>query len=233
MDIIFDKEKLKKLLDSIYILTGIKFGIHDSEFKEVLTVTKNCDFCTYIQDTEYGIKKCMDCDAEALRFAKQKGEVFIYRCHAGLLESATPIIENGEVIAYISFGQVLDDSPFEKQWINTYEKCKWHHDLDTLKKYFFTLDRISNKELMAYSEITTACTSYILLKGVIKTAQQSEAQKLISFIDQNYHENISLIDIARALSVSKTKVCLIAQKQLSSTVGKILAKKGGRCKTIS
>lgn len=225
MNIFIDKEKLEKLLNSFFVITGIKFGIYDTNFKEIYTAGKRCDFCTLIQDTEYGLNKCFNCDAEALRLSKQKGEIIVYRCHAGLLESAAPIIESGEVIAYISFGQILDDSTYEDQWQYTLEKCKWHHDPETLKKYFFTIERISHLKLTAYSEITIACTSYIWLKRVIKAIQQTEAQKLISYIEQNYNRNIALDEIAKALSVSKTKICLIAQKQLGATVGKLLLNK--------
>ena len=167
-------------------------------------------------------KNVFDCDAQALRYAKQYKEAYIYKCHAGLLEAAIPIVESEKVIAYMSFGRLLDDRPYDVQWNITQEKCSWHKDPNKLRKCFYSLTRLSEEQIKAYIEITSACTSYIWLKRVIKTAQQTDSQKLISYINMHYDTNISLDSIAEALVLSKTKICLIAQKEFGSTVGKLL-----------
>lgn len=225
MNILFDKEKLNSLLDSFYVITGVKCGIYDIDYKEVFFSKKRSDFCAAIQGTNYGLQRCFDCDAKALRYVKQYKEAYIYRCHAGLLEAAIPIVESEEVIAYMSFGQILDDQPYDIQWRITQEKCSWYKDTDKLKEYFHSLTRLSEKQIKAYIDIASACTSYIWLKRVIRTIQQTDSQKLISYINAHFDKSITLDDIAKALCVSKTKLCLIAQKEFGSTVGKLLLKK--------
>jgi len=225
MSIIYDQKKLEKIIHSFYVIMGIRVAIFDSQFKEIFSVPKNSKFCWVIQDTKFGIDKCIDCGAEAFNIAKKRKDIYIHRCHAGLIEGAAPIVEDGEVIAYVAFGQVLDDSPKNLQWEKTKQLCSWHQNPSELEVTFERLQQISSSKLTASYDIISACTSYFLLKRVIKTSQQSDAQKLLSYIENNYQTNLYLDDIAEDLSVSKTKLCLIAQKQLGTTVGKLLTEK--------
>ena len=225
MSIIFDQEKLEKIINSFYVTMGIRVAIFDSCFKEVYSAPKNSYFCSEIQKTQYGIDKCKKSGAEAFNIAKKRGDIYIHRCHAGLLEGTAPITEDGEVIAYVAFGQMLDAVPREKQWQETKKMCSWHHDIPSLERTFSFLQQIEREKLTAYNDIICACASYFLLKKVITASQQTDAQRLLSFIDSNYQHRICLDDIAKQLGISKTKLCVIAQKQLGSTVGKLLTKK--------
>lgn len=225
MSIIYDQQKLEKIIHSFYVIMGIRVGIFDSNFKEIFSIPKNSEFCWVIQDTQYGIDKCVECGAKAFNIAKKRKEIYIHKCHAGLIEGAAPIVEDGEVIAYVVFGQVLDDSSRDKQWLNTKKLCSWHKDQEAIERTFNYLQQIDSDKLTASNDIISACTSYFLLKRVIKTSQQSDAQKLLSYIDNNYQQNLLLDNIAKDLSISKTKLCLIAQNELGTTVGKMLTEK--------
>ena len=218
----YDKDKLEKLLNSFHEVAGIKFGIFDTDFTEIITASHHSEFCRLIQDSEIGLKKCLECDAQTMERVKKENALVIYRCHAGLIEAISPINESGEFIAYVSFGQILDDSLLSEQWENTRAKCSWHHDLDKLRESFYKLITLSNNQIKAYAEIVSACTVFIWLKRIIKTAQQTDEQKLASFIDQNYSRGFTLQELADHLMVSKTKVCMIAQKTFGTTVRKML-----------
>ena len=225
MSINFDQGKLEKIIRSFYLIMGIRVAIFDSNFKEIFSAPKNSFFCAEIQNTAFGINKCIECGAKAFNIAKKSGDIYIHRCHAGLIEGAAPITEDGEVIAYVAFGQVLDESPISQQWRSTKQMCSWHDDIDSLGRKFEQLQQMSGDKLTASHDIILACASYFLLKRIITASQQTDAQKLLSYIENNYHKNLRLDDIAGELNISKTKLCLIAQKQLDSTVGKLLSKK--------
>jgi len=225
MSLIFDKDRLEKIVRSFYITMGIRVAIFDSSFREIFSAPSNSYFCTEIQRTQYGIDKCRQCGAEAFNIAKKRGDIYTHRCHAGLIEGTAPITQDGEVIAYVAFGQMLDGTPRQKQWERTKKLCGWHGDMKSLEHTFQFLQQIEREKLSASYDIMSACASYFLTKKVITTSQQTDAQKLLSFIEQNYHKKLLLDDIAKQLSISKTKLCVTAQKQLGSTVGALLTKK--------
>lgn len=225
MEILLDKNRLEKLLNSFYVITGLKFGIFDTNFKELYSTAEQSSFCKLIKDTQMGYAKCIACDEQSFKAAMLKKDIYIYRCHAGLIETCSPIIENEQVIAYLIYGQILDDTPYETQWEMAKEKCRWHHDTDELSSSFFKLERISSEKLTACAEIMSACTSYIWLKRVVQSYQQTDAQNLVSYINKNYERNLTLDEIADALNMSKTKLCTMAKSQLSKTVGQLIVYK--------
>ena len=225
MEILLDKARLVRLLDSFYVITGFKFGIFDSHFKELFSTAEQSPFCQLIKDTQAGHAKCLACDGQAFKTATANRDIYMYRCHAGLMEVCAPIVENETVIAYLMYGQILDDTPYEEQWNAAREKSGWHRRPDQLKEHFFGLERIPEARLVACAEIMSACTSYIWLKRVVQSYQQTDAQRLVSFIQQNYERNLTLDEIAVELNMSKTKLCIMAKSQLGKTVGQLIAGK--------
>ena len=129
MTSIYDFDKLAKLLNSLYLLTGRKITLKDSDFNNVITSNTACEFCRLIQSTPFGYEKCLACDTEALAYAKRQNKAYLYRCHAGLMEAAVPVMEKGRLLAYLMYGQVLDESPLEEQWARIKRQCAWHEDL--------------------------------------------------------------------------------------------------------
>ena len=99
MTSIYDFDKLAKLLNSLYLLTGRKITLKDSDFNNVITSNTACEFCRLIQSTPFGYEKCLACDTEALAYAKRQNKAYLYRCHAGLMEAAVPVMEKGRLLA--------------------------------------------------------------------------------------------------------------------------------------
>ncbi len=223
MEILMDQAKLVRLLNSLYVITGLKFGIFDTHFNELFSTAEETPFCRLIKDTQAGEVKCAVCDEQAFETAMARKDVYIYRCHAGLLEACAPIIENGQVIAYLMYGQILDDTPCEAQWAEAKQRCGWHRQPELLKERFFSLERVPEERLAASAEIMSACTSYIWLKRVVQAYQQTDAQRLVSYIQQHYDRGLALDDIASELSMSKTRLCVMAKSQLGKTVGQLIA----------
>lgn len=226
MDIILDNIKMEKLIYSFSLLTGLTFGIFDTNGKEIILCKNQPAFCELMRSSMQGNTKCLDSDAVSLKIASARKDIYRYRCHAGLVEACAPIIENGEVYGYLLFGQILDDdTSYEAQWETTQECCRWHKDLDLLKKMFFKLPRLSNEQITASIEIMKACTSYIVLQHIVQSYQQTDAEKILSHIHDNFDSNITLDSISAALSMSKTKLCSIAKNEFDSTVGELIIKK--------
>ena len=56
MTSIYDFDKLAKLLNSLYLLTGRKITLKDSDFNNVITSNTACEFCRLIQSTPFATR---------------------------------------------------------------------------------------------------------------------------------------------------------------------------------
>lgn len=216
MDVLFNHEQLFQLVTNLYTLTGIRANILN-QGREVCPSLGHAPFCRQMTGCVPGLSRCKACDKRAVEGCANAEGFQFYRCHVGICEAILPIRTDSisPPIAYVVFGQFLDDSPLEDQWERT-RACLdwWSGDLEELRQAFFQFRQYSAAEQKAYSEIMETLTAYIQLKGMISPAGRTDLQKLELFLDQHYMEKLSLASISAQLHIGRTKLCTLA-KELS------------------
>lgn len=215
MNILFDEERLRKLIANLNILTGVPANILDLSGRDINLFRGHPPFCRAINDLPEGHERCVACDQCKIRHYRAESGFQHYRCHAGICEAIMPLYSKQNPVAYLAVGCYLDDTPIEEQWAYTRSLLDWWPDgPDALKDAFFQFRRYSKAEIQAYTETLEALSSYIQLKGMILTAEQTDLQKLELYLDQHYMEKLSLESISQQLHIGRTKLCSLA-KELS------------------
>lgn len=203
-------ERLSKLLFYLHEITHLQLSLHDTAGVELYSIQSRSAFCDLICDSPEGHARCVACDRRAVTFLKERNEPSRYRCHVGLIDIAVPITEEGQPILFILLGQILDDTPVEEQWKKTSALCGWHRQPVALEEAFEKLPRLSTGQIHACIEIIYACVSEVRLQALLQERKQTESERLLSFIEANYATELSLDRIAKALSMSKSKLCSLA-----------------------
>lgn len=212
--VLFSNDQLIRLITNLHTLTGIWANIFDANGRDIQIRHAHSDFCYAVKSVPGGDARCVACDAEAVRRCREtRADFYSYRCHAGLCEFLLPIYEGGEPIAYLVFGQLLDDSSVLQQWEHTASLLDWYEGgPQQLRESFFRLKQCSRQEIDAFAEVVEALASYIQLEGIIRSADFSDTQKLEQYLDQHYKEPLSLAEIAAELHMGTTKLCALAKK---------------------
>ena len=215
MNILFDEERLRKLIANLNILTGIPANIMDAEGRDINLFKGHPPFCRMLNDLPEGHRRCVECDQCKIRHYTAESGFQFYRCHAGVCEAIMPLFDKKRPLAYLFFGCYLDETPMEEQWEAARGRLDWYPGgADALRPAFFQFRQYSQRELRAYAETLEALSSYIQLKGMILTTEQTDLQKLELYLDQHYMEKLSLALISRELHIGRTKLCALA-KELS------------------
>ena len=213
MNVLFNNEKLSQLQMNLYELVGVQTNIWDISGKNVQLFGKHSRFCSIMNADQEGHRRCEECDYKAMRACMERRQAYTYKCHAGLRECVLPVFDSGEIVAYIAFGQVLDDSSRKLQWEDTLEALDWYEgDIAELKDAYGELVQFSQAKRKAFAELLEAITSYIQLEGIIRSANFSDQQRLEMFIDEHYMEKLSLKSISESLGIGTTKLCSLAKK---------------------
>jgi AraC-like DNA-binding protein len=227
MNVLFNYERLLPLISSLYVLSGIRADLYDLDFREVFgNNNRQTPFCTLINACPEGHARCVACDREAMKQARS-GKPFSYRCHAGLCEAILPICQGNTPLAFLFYGQYLDDSGVQEQWERTRATLSWYPgDMEQLYQAFCELREYSRREVEAFSEILWALASYIQLKGIVLSPERTDLQRLEEYIEQHFTEKLSLDQVAEALHMGRTKLCALA-KELSGgdTLSKMITQR--------
>ena len=203
MKIKLDTLNLSEILKNFYMLTGIRTVIFDSEYREIYAYPENtCGFCRTIRNQERLLNLCTASDIKAFERCKNLSEIYIYKCHAGLVEAALPIKDKDKIIGYIMLGQITDIK--DKNELK--KMCE-----DTCLKYNIPCDtskiKYKNKnQILAASKLLEVCTDYMILKEVIGEEQSKKITAAEKYIKEHLSEQFTIYDISKHIGTSRTKL---------------------------
>lgn len=213
MNVLYNTEKLVRLITSIQSFTGIRTNTFDSNGRDIQLSGGHTGFCRLINASAEGHARCEGCDMKAAEESLSCRRAYSYRCHANVCETVIPVFDSGEPVAFLVFGQLLDDSPVKCQWEETLKTLDWYKgDLEELKEEFFRLRQMSRRDMDSYAEILEAVASYIRREGIIVSAEYTDSQRLEKYIEEHYTEKLTLKKISADLQIGTTKLCAISKK---------------------
>ncbi len=110
---LIDPKFLQQMQDSFSNMTGMAALTTDSNGVPVTEGSNFRDFCMkYTRKSKIGRPRCENCDKIGAQISHKSGKSISYRCHAGLIDFAAPIIADGEIVGCFICGQILTKPPY-------------------------------------------------------------------------------------------------------------------------
>lgn len=220
----FNTEQLEQLMISFYLISGIRFVLYDSEFKEIMSFPKNdCEFCSLMKSNRNTRRKCAYADKRSFNKCRESGRLYIYKCHAGLVEAVMPLYENEKNIGYLMLGQISDNKNnntlIEKI---TYWQEKYGFDTEILNTSIQSITYKSTEEIYAAAKIMEACTCYIAFKELIEPEESRTFKAAKAYIDKNLSADLDIADICKELSLGRTKLYDIFKREANTGVSEYI-----------
>lgn len=178
---ILDLKFWQSLQDNFSELSGMATLTVDNE-KPVTSGSHFTDFCTmYTRQSELGLERCNDCDLKAGRKSWKSGKPLVYKCHAGLVDMAAPIMVNGRQVGSVLGGQVLTSPPDE--WVFR----RYAKELGINPEQYFE----AVKRVPIVSEEKVKAASRLLFQIATKMGdvhlQRENIQKISSLLERENH----------------------------------------------
>ncbi len=220
MKIVFDIPKLREILLDYYQITGVRIGIRDTSFNEVGGYPPSISsFCKIIRNDPAINNLCKSCDNMAYEKVNISNNLYLYTCHAGLVEAIAPIKNHNILIGYVMIGQMLYDDNLESRWLTTLDYCKrFNIDTSCLKQVFFELPTFSPDKIKAMVKIMQALAAYIWLDKLVSIDRESLSIQIENYIHSHLAEPISISCICNALGIGKTTLCHTVKNNFKCTL---------------
>lgn len=205
VNIKYHTDKLKEILMDFHMLTGMSIGITDFEFNWLAQCPQPLNpYCVLIQSTADGMQRCINSDTELLRACRDSHSTKTRCCHAGLTDTATPIIKDEIILGYIIFGQVdgLSDTP--KQFSDIYPYIKdLNLDYESLQSAYNSLRFFNESQIKSAASIIKRLSKYIWLEHLIHLQNKEPFYLLVDHINANLHKKLSVSELCRQFYISK------------------------------
>ena len=227
MSLHFDVEQIETLMNSFHTLTGIRFVLFDTDFREVISYPKeNCEFCSLMKGCPKTRRKCNYADRRSFEKCEKTNDLVLYKCHTGLVESVMPLHENEKTIGYLMFGQITDNPDKTNLYDNvSLWNKKYGIDEAALQNGIRAITYKNDEEIKAAAKIMEACTSFIVYKELIIPDNNKILESVKSYIEKHLSENIEIEHLCNKFDVGRTKLYEIFRKEQKMGISKYILRR--------
>ena len=232
---VFNKEKLRKVLKDFYTLTGLTCSVFDANFNQIVFYPKPmANLCAAIKSTAKGRRCCQKSDMQACIKAAEKRAPYTFTCHAGLVDTATPVICEGEIVGYMMFGQTVDAEGVYVNLENVIERChEYGFSENAVRALYEELPVLNHDKIEAAASILQMCASYLHLRQMIKVEKNELASEMDAYLEANLEKKILLEDLCNRFLISKNQLYTLFHNYFNTTVTEhILLKRIARAKSL-
>lgn len=213
MRIKYHIETLEHIITDLAELTGVSIAFLDENFNYIVRSFDDNDYCSTLQQFKVLEKPCHCSDNDILCKAKKSGKLETHICHAGLCDSAMPIIKNGIITGYIIFGRIKTElSPKNNKYSIDNENKK---ELDSL---YQKLPYFSNRQI----ECITDLLPRILFQNAIEIENDGFITEITEYIDNNINSNLDINFLCSKFFISKNRLYSAFRDYFNCTVNEYI-----------
>jgi len=219
LDYLQNPKILNQLSEIYYKSTGMVISFHSPGKNGRIRFypqEEKSEYCQLIQSTREGKKRCLKCDREGLETARGKNSYHIYRCHAGLVDVAIPLVYKGTEIGSIYTGQVLLEPPNLNDLRPVYRSFPGQKvSYERLAEAYAKIKIVSRDHLLFYAKLLHLIGNYILLME-----NELYLERTVMLKNRELHKNeIEKINLEKTLKELSISV-LESEKSRRPSAGK-------------
>lgn len=174
---IIDIDLLQKIQDAYAEATGLAAITVDFRGNPITKYSNFSPFCNLVRSNPQHVDICYKCDAYGGLEAARRGTSYIYRCHAGLVDFAVPIIVKGQLLGSMLVGQVKIHDDEERELDSIVKQTPQLLTDPQLKEEYVKIPVISFQKIKAAADMMFHVINNLYEKEIVKYAQEELIQQ--------------------------------------------------------
>lgn len=193
-DILRD-ETLIRVLHSFKETTGMAATVIGLSGEPVLEIEElnNCALCRLIHSVEEGRRRCSLSYKDAGLQAANLGDLYVFQCHAGIVNWVAPLVIDSKLVGSIACGQMtmwVPDEIFVKEVLRRTEDLPIRPSL--IESAIFQLEQISTTRVQAAAELLFIVATYIVKSIDLSLRQRQEISRHQALLGEAIQERKQL-----------------------------------------
>ena len=229
-----NKELLNKIVKEYTLATNLAAVGVDIRGVEVSNLHNFTPFCKWMRTSPQYRARCQQCDLFGGLETAKSGNPHIYKCHAGLVDFAVPLIVENQLIGFILSGQVIcDEDSQDFPFIYAYQST-WEDNKELIRAYE-ALPRFTAKKIIASAEMLNIITHHYLKNQIENRIKEQrsisskslevesspimhkEIKKAIKYINKNLNRSLTLEEISSHVYLSTHYFSRLFKKEIGTT----------------
>ncbi|CAH2212232.1 PocR ligand-binding domain-containing protein [Tepidibacter aestuarii] len=185
-----DKNYLLDVLSSFSKATGLYIDAVNNEGESYFKANnvERSEFCKFIRSHDRCNEKCKESYKVASIEAGKWEEPYFFRCHAGIVIWAVPIIIKGVSVGSIMCGQVLMWEPDEFFFEELKEFNPYIEEFETLKEKAMNLEIVSPNKTQAVADTLFIVVNYLVKRNICILENKDSSRLLMQKIRQELED---------------------------------------------
>ncbi len=222
MVIKYNISKIKAFLTDFHNMTGLTISFWDAERNQLVFAPQEMpEFCKLIKGIPAGKKRCLICDKKLIAECSQKLVPVSAKCHAGLMDTAMPVIHQDQVLAYILFGQTRDSyvtpKEAEEQLLKLSRELKLSYS--TLADAYFPLKSLQPQVIKSTAAILHSASLSLFNSKVIDLTENKLVAAINEYLTKNIQNPLSVSILCEEFQISKNHLYSLWKKHFNTTIG--------------
>lgn len=213
MNTYVDEAQLTNVLKQFYEITGLKVTVFGSRHEVLAEFPKtHCAFCSYINQSKEGKELCEKSNWNAFDLCNESKKVYIYTCHAGLIEVVVPLVKHNQIIGYTMFGQITNLKSKESI-IEKTRKLSHVVDYEKAMSLLSSIKCQSTSKIKAEAKILEICSMYFISGEMITSKNDLIIYKALDYIETHIDKNFKIETLCDYLHISRTQLYILFNRE--------------------
>lgn len=219
----FNENKLNKILQTFNVLTNANICVFDCDFTPIANYGDFPCYCREIRKREDLQKKCLISDKFYSNDCAINKTSVTYTCHAGIVETISPIILEGVLIGYVIFGGLRDLEKVYSNENSVKKACDLYGlDYNEFLSHYNAIPSFNHTQLNAYVEIMKVCIKNILAENLLKPNTTLFSTKILNYLQENYAKQIKIKRLCKEFGVTEKTLYKIVKQTTNKTINDYL-----------
>ena len=218
------KHELLKLVKNFGTISNATIAIFDVNRNLLASYPdSSAPFCNAIRKNNVINERCNDCDIMGFSKCYASKKPYLYHCHMGLVEIASPIMYGETLIGYILIGQFADN-PDKGQIRKNIMKAAKQNGFSAAEplKELEHIVCLDGGYTDALTQLIEMCANYIWLNNIIELNSSNLGQEIRLYITTHLTEDLSVDTICSKYSISPSSLYQLFKKVYGCGVVKVI-----------
>jgi AraC-like DNA-binding protein/ligand-binding sensor protein len=189
------KDDVQEVFDRFCACFNIRILFYSPAGEELKVGLNHPDssYCQLVQGHLFGLKTCLNLDAQKRREALAAGKMVCYRCHAGLVEAIKPVFYENRLLGYVAIGQFRCERALPKGVAALWRQRR---EMTALDRAYRGLPCVPQTKIDDILGLFSILVDYIVLRKMVILKGRSVLEEVRSFVFSHPAEDIRLAEAA-------------------------------------